>query len=462
MRHDLNSGLMSMLADVNPSAITGTPSYVGVLEISWQLVATAICLFIIATGLSAAAVFFLAKSQKSPTSFVQSLGLGSLASGATAGLGTKIAGFPFNLTWAQAALFSAACFVFMFLFWCGLLVLWFYLKIVRPLEHRFGKPLGIRVWVEAFSGIEPLRNWLARTVRSVEADEVWDEFACAYHEVSTILDGLPAGSGLQTQFAAIGEDAHEDSIRLLRATLEKAILVLGSRLSRTTLNFTIWRVHQDGDHLEHLLSIPVEPSHEAGHGTKSSLDIWADPMSRCEPGSLAAGAMLRSRYVTLTPHELRSLPQRNLGKKYDAVGAMPVPCDRGQGPPWAAVCVENREGGLPLESNSMRLLLGGIARVVHATAPLLFVEDIEGTRIRREFPLAEELAAQIAPPSGSGTKVVGNEKESLAVQEIDKKPSNSAAYSGGSHAPCDNLNGAVSPEGSLQSRTNHKGSAPNM
>src|SRR5690606_4349781 len=107
-----------------------------------------------------------------------SLGGGGSAAAILAAAGTKISGVDLELTWIEAAMITTMSFVASTALMFSGAFLFFYLFIVRPLGRRYGEHHTVRLWVEAWSGLVSLKEWIVHNLRNVNADESWDEFAC--------------------------------------------------------------------------------------------------------------------------------------------------------------------------------------------------------------------------------------------------------------------------------------------
>ncbi|MCC7388135.1 MAG: hypothetical protein IT431_05135 [Phycisphaerales bacterium] len=343
------------------------------LAVGWVYV------FFILLGLagSLAAIAYAVKVRRKATALVQAISAGGVLSSGSAALGWQIAGVAAPITWAEAAVVTGIAFFGGTIFWLIAAAVIVQRMIVTPIAHRFGPAYGVRTWIEFLGGIDPLRDWINRAVSAIDADQTWDEIACAAVEVHRSIDGLTEGSALASkavEYSALrrGSVTRTDlAIAWVAEAVGPPVRLLVSKLTRSTLNFTVWRVHPEQDCLEHLLSLPVEPGQEAGYGRKADLPIWTSS-GRSQSGSLAAEAMLEGRYRWVRSTDCRkSWPTRSLGKSYDAVAAMPVPSDRPEDDPWAVICIESRNGALPLDSNTVRTLMGALARTLDALGPMV-------------------------------------------------------------------------------------------
>lgn len=343
---------------------------------------------------SLAAIAYVFKSRQNALALVKGIGGGGIASTVVAGLGAQIGGIPLSLSWLEAVIFTGVFFLLGLVVWGGLGVTTLYFLVMRPLQRRYGKSQASRAWVEFATGATPFGKWIEDIVGNPTLDNMWDEFACASLQLHTDLQGAPAESGIVFEYLTSitrkaggppqertgGGVSLSTAIRLVRSRLEKPVEVLAARLTTTNLNFTVWRVHPEDDVLEHLASFPVEAGHEAGMGSKRPLKIWSDDR-KTKSGSLAGEALLRREYLVLRSEEIpRHWEQRGLGRDYEAVGCMPIPCDGPSSSPWGAVCVEIRGGRLPLESNSMRRLAAQIARTIQKAGSSVSARTIDDTR----------------------------------------------------------------------------------
>lgn len=399
--------------------------------------------------LAVAVLGYLFRTQRNPTTLLKALGGGSISAAGLGAMGTRVAGLEAEVTWTEAALVTTSAFVVI----CGILTITllflFWLMIVRPIKRRLGAQHATRVWVEFLAGMDPLKDWIRETIRTVQADQAWDEFTCGFAEVIEELNDLERhqevlGGTVAIMKATSPSEARADemSIKVLKDMLGRTIEHLSSRMTQTTLNFTVWRVATGAPELEHLLSLPVDHGHELGHGHKPRLPVWHRNVSRDANGCLAAAAMLAAEYMMTkalpdkndkSTQFSRRWPRRQLGIKYDAIAAMPVPCDGGDVRPWAVICVESRDGSLPLEGHAIRMLMGLLARVVDATRPLLFRRTIDDTRwdsaadhpaktkvdTRKEPTVSSPASTAFRVPPGSVSAESG---ASLSDASIEGKP----------------------------------------
>lgn len=325
------------------------------------------------------AMYFVAKTRTKPASVVTAIISGGMSSSTLGAVGTTLAGMHLSISWVEAATVSLLSFCVSFVFW-GLGALWmFNRQVLVPISNRFGAHVRARLWIELWVGVESFRTWLARVVHLADGDKVWDEFAASLPSVIRDLDGTPGGAEITAGVIAAlrgGNSApqSESAVKLLGKALSPGINTLVSRLSETTLNFSIWRVSRSGTDVEHLLSLPVEPADGSGHRQKETLPIWVD-LARSRPGSVAGDALICRSFTAHTASDFpEGWPVRRLGRIYDACAAMPIPCEGfgdGAQAPWGVVCVESRAGGLPLKSDSVQLLMSHIAAAVARAAPNL-------------------------------------------------------------------------------------------
>ncbi|MBC7834176.1 MAG: hypothetical protein H7Y88_03630 [Phycisphaerales bacterium] len=336
--------------------------------------------FFVGLGLAggAAAAWYTMKVRKNPGALAKGVLGGVSISTVMAAMGTKVAGV-FPLTWAEAAVLTGSGFLVGVSVGLIAICLGIYLLIVKPLCNRFSRPHGVRVIVELLTGIESLRTWVQHSLAAIAADESWDEFASAVLTLQERLS-MEREEGFFSDFMTAYETPALDradpvTIKFISRVLSPPVEQLTSRLVRTNLHFTLWRVAANEDSLEHLVSLPSETNPSYGRGTKEPLPIYVNR----ESGSLAARAMLRRRYefVKASGSPLpRRWPRRSLGKTYDAVAAMPVPCD-GSEAPWAVICMEVRGGTISIESRTMQHLLGLLSGVVLDVQDRLKKRDIE-------------------------------------------------------------------------------------
>lgn len=332
------------------------------------------------------ALYYAVKLRENAMSLAQALGGGAVTSTGLAAfgaaLGAQIEGVTPNITWAEAAVLAGLGFlVGSILCPCaGILAIW--VMVIRPIGRRFGAKQAARGWVELFSGSKPLIDWSRELVRAIDVEEAWDEFACAAQDVHDRFEHAPGEAQmLMKLFGKVttqqSNDKYEQqAIRLVRNLLEPLIKTLTARLTRTTLNFTVWRVHENENALEHLISFPMEISSEK----KDPLPIWSDTR-KADTACLAADAMRRRKYMVVYADEQwpTHWHRRRLGESYDAVGCMPIPNDHEDRSPWGVLCIEIREGAISLRSDAMRLLAGRLAEAVERSEKYIRKRSLDDT-----------------------------------------------------------------------------------
>lgn len=435
-QQSVSQGVAPLTAQPNVAA---APASNGVLTIGWAF----FLLAIVIGGVTLGFVYFFFRTKRRDWSAAYSLLSGGFASGFFGALGSQIKGLAFTITWAEGAVVSLALFVGWFVVWSLIAVVLYEIFIVSPLRNRFGAAIGVQARLDLIEGIDSLRKNVSKLSSFNSADKVWDEFSCAFNEVSLSLE--PAvrtaklnASGLHLmQLLKPGTTSYEEVVAMLRKAIATEVNAFCARLSHSTLNFTVWRVAKDRDELEHILSLPVEPGHEAGYGKKTPLPIWSDS-HKSHHGSLAAKVMLNGKFDAMTEEVGwdEKWPRRHLGSDYSSVAAMPIPCDSDSDSPWAVVCVENRDGALPLTSNAMRQLLAWIARAVQTTEWKTRLRTIDETRQIAENQRTGLAGSGISPSGGRlsspaaatppGVKSKGDLKD-FGVNGVPMNPVSSAA-----------------------------------
>lgn len=293
-------------------------------------------------------------------------------------------------TYAEVLIFTGLWFIVGLFLWLAMALLFVRFVVVARILHRFGELQGLKAWLSLIAGVDPLRQYMDATVRSLNADEAWDEFACAalhvhqqFEESDRLANKTLVALGT---LPPVNSSAHQkleydEAVCLVRDALVVPVQQLAARLSLTRLNFTVWRVHPTLDKLEHLASFPSDSGVGAGYPRRRMLAIWTTP-GRSQMGSFGAKVMHEGEYEIL--HE-RDLPdnweRRQLGRAYQEVAAMPIPCDGAGSLKWGVVCVEARDGAIPLNSKAMRLLVGQITRIIDHARPYVAVRGIKEGQI---------------------------------------------------------------------------------
>ncbi|MGJ8635552.1 MAG: hypothetical protein ACSHX5_01720 [Phycisphaerales bacterium] len=343
----------------------------------------AIWIFFIGFGfvLAGAAMFYAFRRRQDPLAYVKGLVGGSSISVILAALGAQVGGENrLGITWLDAVVISGIGFVGGSIF-IGILVAFLIeYYVTKPLLKRYGIGYGIRVRLAALTGTEQFRDLLSKIARRHDADAVWDEFSIAMRyffdemefigEISSLLPAATVQSEVENEDIELAFDVfEEDALDYLRICLSEPLKNLASKLTRTSINFSIWRISDTTPELIHLVSFPKEKL----HAQKRPLPIWKDSKSRLQPGSLAGESLIKGQYLSVAisskkqPKYLKDkLIRRNYGKAYDAIGCMPLPLDNAESP-WGILSVVNYDGTIPLHSESMKAVMDTLANVVEET-----------------------------------------------------------------------------------------------
>lgn len=362
-----------------PVQIIGTASSNG-LPI-WVIYATLIGFGVL---VSFAALYYALRTRKSPLSYIKGL-IGGIASSSTlAAISTQIGGLQQSrLTWIEAGIVAAGGFIIGAILFGVLFVVLANHWIIKPLKTRYGVGYAIRVKLALFSGVEPIADLLKGIARRSDTDAVWDEFCVAVTDMSLEMRNEVVEDMVDLFSLGMGENYDaEDAIQILRDLLEPHLQSLAAKLSRTTLNFTVWRINESDRSLDHLASFPDGNLHMA----KKGLSIWKDPKQMIEPGSLAGRALLENQYCHVRAGEKDSAycEKRRLGTAYDAVGCIPISQRPLSEAPWGVLCVESRDGTIPLDSHSVRHLMGRLAGLVGSLSPAIANRTIDEVRFFRD------------------------------------------------------------------------------
>lgn len=418
--------LLAQPVAIDPAVAAEAPAPVYV-----SVATTKVFFFVVGFGLSLPIILYAIRRRREAASLLKAIAAGGVSSGIVASIATQLSALPGKPTLAEAFVLTTIWFVVGIVFWSVACAFLFWLAVYRPCRLRLGGVQGVRSLVAFWSGVEPLSEWSQTIAGNWEANKDWDEFACALEEVSRDLQKAaeyagPSALVLSALGPANQDDRRRAAIAVIHEAIDNHIEKLCARLARTTLNFSIWRVDESGDCLEHLVSLPIEHGHEAGHGHKGALPVWDKRKSHT--ASLASTAMKQRTYRWMNEGSIeRHWDRRNLGKYYDEVAAMPVPCDGDGEAPWAVVCVERRDGIVPLSSHSVRVVVGALARLVATTKSSVAVRDIDGnvfTPGQDEAsyqPAFSNLTRSAVPIAETGMKDAANTHLDPSTVEIVKE-----------------------------------------
>ena len=334
------------------------------------------------------AVTLAFKYRRNLPSSIGYLGGGVSVTAVLSAMGTQINGLPIQLSIAGAIAIAGTSFITTSLAASLALLVFIHWVIISPIRKRYSYLDGAKAWAIILSGRQSISEWLRHGHEAEAVDRAWDEFACVISEVRPSLeDDLAddAGGFLQLLREATNGDpeqppvALQEIFALISEAFELTVCEITQRLTLTTLNFTLWRIDEDKKSLAFIQEFPARFAEPHTGRRRDNLPIWKGPF-HVFSGSAASYAMLTEQYVVVHERDVHlNWERRQLGRMYKEIGCLPLPWD-GSSPPWGVLCVENRQGLVPLKSNAVRAMMTQLGTAIVSVSPTSRLGNIDESR----------------------------------------------------------------------------------